>query len=122
MKKILLLSSIFIVPFIYSCKPVQFVVSAGNGTVTNVNLSQANFKNLGNYTGTASMKKALFSIKDKEGLGAEAKQNLIENAKKAGVELTGSRILTNVIIDKLETKDRVNISISADIIEFDKLK
>ncbi len=99
---------------------MQFTVSAGNGTITNVNLSDANFKNLGNFIGTATTKKVLFSIKEMEGLGAEARKNLIENAKKAGVELKGARILSNIIIDKLETKDRVTISISADVIEFIK--
>ena len=65
-----------------------------------------------------SPKKNSISIKDKGGLISSAKENLLENAKNNGVELTGSRTLTNVSTDVIQNSNKIKIVVSAEIIEF----
>lgn len=110
----------FLFLFTSSCKVVSYTGYVGQATQTQVELSEANFKHLGYFTGIASSKKSAFSIKDKAGVISEAKKNLIENAKKEGVELSGSRTLVNVTTDVVQNSGRVTCTISAEIIEFIK--
>jgi len=45
-------------------------------------LSNSNFKVLGSFSGIATYKKNVVSIKQKDGIIAEAKANLLENRKR----------------------------------------
>ncbi len=101
-----------------SCKTVIYTGNIGNQVQTQVQLSQKNFKVLGSFTGSATARTATMGIKNAEGLFAEAKANLISNAKSAGVELTGARTLINVTYDMLQNPNRVHVVIHAEIIEF----
>ena len=104
--------------FMSSCKSTFYVGTYGQVNQTQVVLSESNFKVLGSFTGLASDKKKVSGVKNREGLFAQAKANLLSNAKSAGVELTGSRVLVNVTTDVIENEDRVTVTISAEIIEF----
>lgn len=110
---ICLLGSIF-----YSCKTTSYAGEIGQSIVTEVSLSEANFNVLGSFSGTATAKKTAINIKNKSGVVSQAKLNLIENAKAAGVELTGSRTLINVTTDIVENSNRLTCTMSAEIIEF----
>lgn len=101
-----------------SCKPVLYMGSYGQVNQTQVVLSEANFKVLGSFTGSATENKAAIGLKNKEGLVAQAKANLISKAKMAGVELTGSRTLTNVSVDVIQNSNKVMVTVSAEIVEF----
>jgi hypothetical protein len=103
-----------------SCKATLFGGGIGNVVETRVELSQANFKVLGSFIGVATAKKSQISVKGDAGLVALAKADLLQKAKAAGIELSGSKTLINVTIDQVENKDRITVSISADIIEFNK--
>ena len=46
--------------------------------------------------------------------------NLLANAKAAGIELTGSRTLINITTAVVQNKNRITVTLSADIIEFVK--
>ena len=46
--------------------------------------------------------------------------NLLANAKASGIELTGSRTLVNITTDLVQNKNRITVTLSADIIEFVK--
>ncbi len=101
-----------------ACKTVIYTGNIGNQVQTQVQLGQKNFKVLGSFTGSATARTATMGIKNAEGLFAEAKSNLISNAKSAGVELTGARTLINVTYDMLQNPNRVHVVIHAEIIEF----
>ncbi len=104
-----------------ACKPTSFISSVGNINSTEISLTEANFKVLGSYTGTHTSRRDLINIKGNQGLVANAKAELLKNAEKDGVSLTGgSRTLSNVVIDVVENKNRVTCTISAEIIEFTK--
>ena len=118
MKKIYLLLSVFIALLTSSCKPALYNGSYGQINQTQVVLSDANFKVLGSFTGSAIANKSTVSIKDKSGLVASAKADLLENAKNAGIELKGSRTLINVSTDIIQNQSKVKVVVSADIIEF----
>lgn len=81
-------------------------------------LSTSNFDVLGSFKGTATYKIKTYNIDGKEGIISLAKKNLLENAKAAGVEMTGSRTLINVSVDVIETEKRISATISAEVIEF----
>ncbi|MFT6048460.1 DUF6567 family protein [Patiriisocius sp. Uisw_047] len=81
-------------------------------------LSSANFNVLGSFTGTASEKIMTGNISKKQGIISQAKEKMLEKAKKAGIELIGSRALVNVSVDLIETKNRISATMSAEIIEF----
>jgi len=81
-------------------------------------LSSSNFKVLGSFSGTATEKIMTGNITNKEGIVSQAKANMLQKAKAAGVELIGSRTLVNVSVDILETKKRITATLSAEIIEF----
>ncbi len=120
MKKVYLIivfSSLF---FVISCKPTMYVGNYGQVNQTQVVLSNANFRVLGSFTGSAVVKKTTFSIHNNKGLIAKAKQDLLENARKAGVELTGSRALVNVTTDVVQNEKKLKAIVSAEIIEFYK--
>ena len=75
---------------------------------------------MGSFTGIASEKKNVVGVKNREGLISEAKKNLLANAKAAGIELTGSRTLINITTAVVQNKNRITVTLSADIIEFVK--
>lgn len=118
MKKIYLLLSVITLFLTTSCKPTLYLGHYGQVNQTQVVLSNANFKVLGSFSGSAIAKKSTTSIKNKSGLIALAKINLLENAKNAGVELKGSRTLMNISTDIIQNKNRVKVVVSAEIIEF----
>ena len=51
---------------------------------------------------------------------AGAKQDFLNNARAAGVELTGSRAIVNACVDYITNGDRITVTFSAEIIEFTK--
>ncbi|MBP5709855.1 MAG: hypothetical protein J6W84_02635 [Bacteroidales bacterium] len=122
MKKLLFLSAVLAICFT-SCKTTQF---GGNNAFygqvnqTQVVLSESNFKVLGSFVGHSNTKVKLLSIKDKDGLVAGAKQDFLNNARAAGVELTGSRAIVNACVDYITNGDRITVTFSAEIIEFTK--
>ncbi|WP_452228189.1 DUF6567 family protein [Lacinutrix sp. MEBiC02404] len=117
MKKIIL--SFAIITLFASCKSASLHRGGYNQlNQTQTVLSSSNFNVLGSFSGTATEKIVTGNITNKEGIIAQAKAKLLENAKAAGITLTGSRALINVTIDVTETKKRINATISAEIIEF----
>jgi hypothetical protein len=120
MKIKLLLGAVCAMILVSSCKLTTYSGFVGQSTATRVDLSQANFQVLGSFTGTGTAKTAVVSIKDKTGVIADAKADLIANAKAAGVELTGSRALVNVTTDIIQNSSRITCTMSAEIIEFTK--
>jgi len=120
MKKILLPVSILIILTLNSCKPTMYLGDYGQQNQTQVVIKDANFKSLGSFTGEARSRKNAATIKNKGGVMARAKADLLLNAKNAGVELTGSRILTNITTDVIQNHKHVKVVISAEIIEFTK--
>ena len=52
------------------------------------------------------------------GTSFQARKQMLENAKLAGVELTGSRTVNNVAVDMIQNEVRVIVTYSATIIEF----
>ncbi|MFK7796650.1 MAG: DUF6567 family protein [Aureispira sp.] len=108
----------FILCLFSSCQLTTYGGYIGQSVVTQVELSAANFKVLGSFTGTATAKKVVLGIKDKTGVISAAKKDLIENAKKAGVELTGARTLINLTTDVIQNSNRITCTISAEVIEF----
>ena len=116
MKKIIL--PLAILALLSSCR--SSIHSGGYNQLnqTQTVLSNSNFNVLGSFTGSATTKIKTGNITNKEGIISQAKAKLLENAKAAGVELLGSRTLTNVTIDIIETKKRINATMSAEIIEF----
>lgn len=118
---------------------VQSVSAYGKLNNTQVILSKPNFIVLGSYTGTSSLRKdystTTTAVNDFSGrvvqrgskdditinyVGpvAEARLNLWDNAKKNGVDISGSVALMNVEISKVEDGVNANVTISADIIKF----
>lgn len=90
----------------------------GQSSSTQVELSEANFKILGSFSGIASTKKSVPNIKNKLGLMSLAKQDLLANAQKAGVEMTGSRAMIHITTDFTQNENRITCSMTAEIIEF----
>lgn len=117
MKKLLFVCTAALL-LISSCKSTSYTGSIGQVTQTQVVLSGSNFKVLGSFSGTASERIEVIGIKNREGLVAQAKANMLANAKSAGVELTGSRALVNVAVDVIQNDKRVTTTVSAEIIEF----
>jgi hypothetical protein len=117
MKKIVF---IIITAFIFTACKTSSLHSGGfqQQNQTQVVLSSANFTVLGSFTGTSTQKIMTGNITDKEGIISQAKANLLEKAKAAGVELKGSRALVNVSVDLIETKKRISATMTAEIIEF----
>ncbi len=103
---------------ITSCKMTTYTGDYGQVNKTQVVLSSSNFKVLGSFTGTAYAKRTGASIKNDIGLVALAKADLLANAKKEGVELTGSRTMINVVVDFIENTKHVSATVTAEIIEF----
>ncbi len=116
MKKIILIAVTIV--FFASCKPTFYVGDYGQVNQTQVVLSNSKFKVLGSFQGIATDKKKVLNIKDRQGLIARAKEDLLKNAKSAGVELKGSRALINVAVDIIDNIDRITVMISAEIVEF----
>lgn len=101
-----------------ACKTTIYTGNYGQQNQTQVVLSGSNFKVLGSFSGISTARTEVIGIKDKEGMIAQAKANMLANAKSAGVELTGSRALINVSVDVIQNKNRVTTTVSAEIIEF----
>ena len=83
-------------------------------------LKENNFNVLGSFQGHYTTKVKLVNIKDQEGLVAAAKQDFLNNARAAGVTLTGSRTIINPSVDIVKNRKRVTVTFSAEIIEFTK--
>lgn len=123
MKKIVIATFFAAFVLLYSCKPTSFGGSNafyGQVNQTQVVLNSANFKVLGSFVGTSSSKTSLLSVKDKEGLVTAAKQDFLNNAKAAGVTLTGSRAIVNTCVDYMNNDNRITVTFSGEIIEFTK--
>lgn len=118
MKKIYLSVALLIMIFATSCKASLYDGGYGQINQTQIVLSKSNFNVLGSFTGVAMTKKRSMSIKDKSGLISLAKANLLENAKNSGIELKGSRTLTNVSTDIVQNSKHVKVVMTAEIIEF----
>ncbi|MBO4644971.1 MAG: hypothetical protein J5642_00460 [Bacteroidales bacterium] len=121
MKKLLFI--VIAIIALSSCKTVQF---GGNNSFygqinqTQVILNSNNFRVLGSFVGHASAKYSMLSIKDKDGVVTAAKQDFLNNARAAGVELTGSRAIINTCVDYITTEDKITVTFSGEIIEFTK--
>ncbi len=123
MKKIVFATFFAAFVLLSSCKPTSFGGSNafyGQVNQTQVVLNSANFKVLGSFVGTSSSKTSLLSVKDKEGLVTAAKQDFLNNAKAAGVTLTGSRAIVNTCVDYMNNDNRITVTFSGEIIEFTK--
>lgn len=121
MKKLIFtLSTVFVISCLTSCKSTLYSGNYGQVNQTQVVLSNANFKVLGTFKGVATEKKIKMTVKNQEGIISKARQNLLENAKAAGVELTGSRTLINVSTDLVENNMKATVTMTAEIIEFTK--
>jgi hypothetical protein len=123
MKKIVIATFFAAFVLLSSCKPTSFGGSNafyGQVNQTQVVLNSANFKVLGSFVGTSSSKTSLLSVKDKEGLVTAAKQDFLNNAKAAGVTLTGSRAIVNTRVDYMNNDNRITVTFSGEIIEFTK--
>jgi hypothetical protein len=118
MKKLALLGTVCLL--LSACKPTLYLGNYGQVNQTQVVLSGNNFKVLGSFTGVASESKNVIGIKNKEGLIAQAKADLLAKAKSAGIELTGSRALVNVAVDVIQNDNRITTTVSAEIIEFNR--
>jgi len=121
MKRLFIILAVIII--CSSCKTTQF---GGNNAFygqvnqTQVVLNSNNFKVLGSFVGHSSTKVKLFTIKDRDGLVSAAKQDFLNNARAAGVEMTGSRAIVNSCVDYMNNGDRITVTFSAEIIEFTK--
>jgi hypothetical protein len=120
MKKNYFTLAIIVIGLLSSCKLTSYQGNYGQVNQTQVLLTNSNFKILGSFKGVAAAKKIKMSIKDEEGIVSKAKANLLENAKTAGVTLTGSRTLINVTVDLIQNKKMVTATVSAEIVEFTK--
>jgi hypothetical protein len=103
-----------------SCKYTYYGGNVNQLTQTQVVLSSGNFKVLGSFTGTSTYKKQKVTIRTKEGLYTLAKDDMLNNAKNAGITLIGARTLINITTDYIENPRRITVTYSADIIEFTK--
>ncbi len=101
-----------------SCISVKYYGNYNQSNITQVTLNQNNFEVLGSFSGTATVKKSVFFLKDREGVIAKAKQNLLKKAEQEGVNLTGSWALINVTVDLVESKNKITATVSAEIIKF----
>lgn len=124
MKKplLILLSSAILFVFT-SCMPTQYGSSKayyGQVNQTEVVLSQNNFQVLGSFTGKAIVSTQTLTVKDKYGLVAIAKQDFLNNAKAAGVTMTGSRAIVNTCVDYITNGKKIVVTFSGEIIEFTK--
>ena len=124
MKKFLCITAVVLIMAVFpSCRSTRFGGSNefyGQVNQTQVVLSNANFRVLGSFVGTSTSKVNILSVKDKEGLVTAAKQDFLNNAKAAGVTLTGSRAIVNSCVDFMNNDKRVTVTFSGEIIEFTK--
>lgn len=118
--KIIIPCVIFLGIVLNSCKYTYYGGNVNQQTQTQVVLSTGNFKVLGSFTGTSTYKKQKVSIRTKEGLYTLAKEDMLNNAKNAGITLNGTRALINITTDYIENPRRITVTYSADIIEFTK--
>lgn len=105
--------------FLTSCATI-YEADYGNINQTEIVLTNANFNNLGNFHGSVTEKRTKVSIKNMEGLISRAKADLLLNAKNAGVEVKGSRMLVNISVDVMKNFRRITVTVNADVIEFTK--
>ncbi|MDR2962223.1 MAG: hypothetical protein LBU90_01055 [Bacteroidales bacterium] len=101
-----------------SCK-LSAHLTTSDAVNTNVNLSQANFKVLGSFTGVATGKTQELSIKGEPGLLSQAKADLLNKAKAGGADLKqGSRALINVTTEVKKNNKHIVVTMTAEVIEF----
>lgn len=117
-KSTFLLVTVGLLVLFSSCKPTMYTTHTSNEINSSVILTKNNFKNLGTFSGLATARMNTIGVKNREGVISEARKNLLQNAKAAGVELTGSRTLVNMSIDAVSNNNRVTVTIVSDIIEF----
>lgn len=123
MRKIIVFAVIIVTVAFSSCKTTYFGGSNefyGQVNQTQVVLDNANFRVLGSFVGSSTSRTSLLSVRDKDGLVTAAKQDFLNNAKAAGVTLTGSRAIVNSCVDYLNNGKRVTVTFSGEIIEFTK--
>lgn len=117
MKKLIYI--IGVVALLSSCA-TTYEVTTGSLNQTKVELNSANFNNLGTFSGNATEKRMKSGIRNMEGLISIAKKDLIANARKTGIELSGSWTMTNISVDVMKNPKRVTVTVSANIIKFTK--
>lgn len=123
MNKLSLLLFCIVLLVVTSCMPTQYGSSKayyGQVNQTEVVLSQNNFQVLGSFTGKAIVSTQTLTVKDKYGLVALAKQDFLDNAKAAGVAMTGSRAIVNTCVDYITNGKKIVVTFSGEIIEFTK--
>ena len=50
----------------------------------------------------------------------QAKQNFLDKARAAGVEMTGPRAIVNTSVDYMTNGDKITVTFTGEIIEFTK--
>lgn len=122
MKKLFL----FVLPMALCLTACQTTRYGGNRDIygqvnqTQVVLNQANFNVLGSFSGTATGRASTIYIKGREGLVTQAKQNFLDKARAAGVEMTGPRAIVNTSVDYMTNGDKITVTFTDEIIEFTK--
>lgn len=114
-KKEKILISGLILLSLFSCYPTKYIINYGQTSIT---LSNANFNNLGTYTGSAIKDVKRTNIKNEKGVIAEAKKQLLINASQQGVDLNNTRILTNISIDVVRHSKKISVTMCGEILEF----
>ena len=121
MKKIILFA--LLLTLLSSCYSAQHLTNySGIFEVPKVIIDNPNFKILGSFKGKANVYKDMGDIlkNHREGAIGEAKKDLLENAKKAGFELVGARLLVNVSMELFESRWSIQCVITAEMLEFEK--
>lgn len=119
-KKLIIVACLFLTAAMFSSCRTAFV---GNYATLNNSLSfgrtsTPNFKNLGTFYGIGTALVTRVNISNDQGLVAEARVNLMNNIQAAGINMNeGSKMLVNINIEKMQTKHRVTVTISAEVIE-----
>lgn len=118
-KKLIIVACLFLTAAMFSSCRTAFV---GNYATLNNSLSfgtsTPNFKNLGTFYGIGTASVTRVNISNDQGLVTEARVNLMNNIQAAGINMNeGSKMLVNISIEKMQTKHRVTVTISAEVIE-----
>ena len=104
------------------CADVVYQQNVDHFNNTQVVLSQPNFLYLGNFSGRAYERTGvIFSnmkVKHGETLIAQAKENLLKGAAERGVELNGSIIMVNTMVEVAQSGKYDAVTVTADLIEF----
>ena len=87
---------------------------------TTVEISNNNFDYLGSFKGMVSEKRTKATIKNMEGLVSRAKTEMMNEIEAKGIEMNHSKVLINMNVDIIKNYRRITVTVSADLIEFDK--